>query len=504
MKTCAIAAAILLGIAVPAKSEVLPQWSDMLQHDNRRAVTRLQSIIARRSSSKDGLAELDRLLATVPDRTRVRGLVQFFRAGCLMILDRHPEAVEAIDEAIMLMPGYSLPHVLASQLHAYSDRPDRAADHLLTATAIDREIVEHIEDYDIAGLLSRLDEQGNRQKLLAVSERLIETEWSKGKSATRSRMAMAVIEQRLARDADRAGAMLQHVSRPSDVYKILTEERFTPLRSAAIALAGERLDRLWVAHLDEERGRWERSGDGEDGISYARALLRAGQERKLVATFLPVIADDVEAPDAAFLITFVGDGLARLGRWDEVDALYAKATTAWPLGKQANAINVAANRGRLLVMRGKHAEGLAQIDAALADASAWGGEVNSGAVGALHFYRACALGQLGRKGEAAGSLAYVANRRRVDVRDYVDLLLCMDDPETARAALLEGLDQEPARAQVVAWMQPADFVFDSDFARSVTGRADQLRQDPKLRRAVSRHGRLLDWSVSAGAPADAD
>lgn len=500
MKRFMIAAAVLLATASPASSEPMLPW-ESIQKDDQATARRLGNVLARKPNSKDGLAELDRLLVTAPQRTGIAGLIQYFRAGCLMHLNRHPEALEAINQAIALLPGYSAPHLLASQLHTYSDRPGEAVDQLLAATAIDRDIAEQLDDYAVASLISRLDEQGQQDKLLAISERLIDTGWNKGSPSTRSRMAMAVIEQRLSGGTlDRAAAMLPHVARPGDAYKIMTEERFAPLRPAAREAAGARLERLWVTFLEAEKTRWEQSGDEEDGLAYARALLRADRNAELIETFLPFVRKNMSNPDAAFLLANIGDAMAREGKWDELDALFAEAAAAWPLGSRANALNVAANRGRLLVIQGRHAEGLAQLDAAIADASAWGGEVNSGALGALHSYRACALTQLGRLQEAAGSIAFVANRRRVEVGDYVDLLLCMGDMDAARAALIEGLAQEPTRAEVVAWVQPAEVRLPSEFARSVDARADRLKQDPALRHAVSHHGSILDWSRNAGAP----
>ena len=56
----------------------------------------------------------------------------------------------------------------------------------------------------------------------------------------------------------------------------------------------------------------------------------------------------------------------------------------WPLGSQANALNVSANHSILLLNRGRANDALQMMDANLADARKWGPEVSAGALAAAY------------------------------------------------------------------------------------------------------------------------
>ena len=54
---------------------------------------------------------------------------------------------------------------------------------------------------------------------------------------------------------------------------------------------------------------------------------------------------------------------------------------------------------------------------------------------------------------------------------------------------------------VIAFMQMWDTdVLPSEHSRTMRARLDELKADPKLRAAVLDHGRILDLSLTEGAP----
>jgi hypothetical protein len=86
----------------------------------------------------------------------------------------------------------------------------------------------------------------------------------------------------------------------------------------------------------------------------------------------------------------------------------------------------------------------------------------------------------------------------------IDLLLCLDRQEEARTVLIDGLELDLVREEVVDFVQIHDVPpIPSDFEREMEARRQGLRSDPALREAVQRQGRILPYSATAGAPAEA-
>jgi tetratricopeptide (TPR) repeat protein len=230
----------------------------------------------------------------------------------------------------------------------------------------------------------------------------------------------------------------------------------------------------------------------------------AGHDETLIRTFAPLFHRQIDArrhTPLVFIASPVASALARRGRWDEALAIYDKALKAWPAGGSANALNLSANRARTQVMRGDFAAGLTALDAAIADAGKWGGEVNRGAQAAMHLYRACALAALGRTAEDVTSTMTVAARRGVDPTAYARLLVCKNDLPAARKIILGALANEEMRDEVLPLLRPrGDKPYDSEYARTMAARAEQLRLDPALQRAAARYARLPTEPVNAAAP----
>ena len=497
-------AALLVAVAAPAAADPLPRAEKIALPEEQALLDRFLQALGQPANPAEARRAFDALLAGLPRPTAFRGLVQFFRSQALAAENRPRDASDAITESIRLLPGYSAPLFVASQMSAFSDRPDQATDLLLRASRIDPHMVNQLGDYELGNMLGRLGEANDKKRALALSERLLEIGWNKGSYRTISSMAMNVLEARIDQgNVSGAAALVPKIVSPASFARLLTEKKFEPIKASAEAWAGSRLEKQWPIFLDQARAEWEASKDLEAGQAYARALTSTGYDETLIATFKPLFEGSIDPKQfqLMFIAAPLADAQARRGRWNEAIGIFDKALVTWPEGSSANALNLSANRARLLFYKGDHEAALAQLDKDIANAARWGGQVNAGALAAMHLYRACALEQLGRRDEAVTSSAIVTSRKAVNPTGFAFLQLCRDDPGFARAALLQALENADTRDQVIAWMQPSDDeTYDSEFARTMQARARQLRTDEMLLAAARKYGRILPEPINASAP----
>jgi len=499
------AAALLASIPVGAQAQPLPPPEKIATAAERPLLPRFLSILEREEDPAAALKELDALLGQLKEPTQFRGIVQFFRAELLRQQKRERDGRDALLESIRLLPSSTAPLMLAAHIHAYADEAAPATDYFLRALRVDPDIANQIEQYEVWNLVTRLRERDDRRRLVALSERLLELGWSRGRLDMISSLAMSVLDDRLARgDVAGAAQMIPKILLPGRFMTLLTDNRYAPLRSDVEAWGGPKLEKLWPIYLEQARAEWQASRDPEAGRTYAGALGAAAHDRKLVSTFLPLFRgkmDPIEDQDLIFLSSDVASALARLGRWDEVDEVFAKALAVWPAGSQANALNLTGNRGRFLIYKGEFERGLALLDQSIRDAGKLGGEVNTGGLAAIHVYRACALQQLGRAQEDIVSKAMVISRKAVNPLAYAYLQLCAADVEGARKTLIQAFADEGTREEALSWMQPLPNVsYDSGFSRVMRERGDALRQDEAVLTEARKHGRILEWPVNAAAP----
>lgn len=494
-------------VATPASAEPLPDPTLIATPRERAAVERLTALVtAGESARANPMAELDLLLASLPEQTPLRGYAQYLRAIVLLGEDRDREARSAIEESIRLLPSYSGPLLVAARMEAFGDRPAMGADYLLRASEIDPEIVRDSGDFELSALISRLRQTDEDRRLVRLAERLFEIGWQGEDLDLRSGLAADLIRARLgAGDVAGARAALPNLVAPDDARRLLIATAYRPIWPALEEWVGPLQRRQWQVYLTEVRARWRASRDPRHAASYARALSRAGRDETLVREMLPVLMATLDARDDYFLlwsVASVAEALARMDRWDEADALFAHTLRTWPLGSDANALNLAANRARLRLMRGDSARALPMIDAAIADAGRYRGHVSVAPLGATHFVRACALHRLGRGAEALRSVVIASAGAPVD--SVVSMYLCMGRPEAARTVLIDHLAREEMRAQIAEFVQIDDEQpVASEFARSLHAGKQALKGDPPFLERVRPHARILHYSARAGVPPEA-
>lgn len=508
MKTLALflSAAILLA-PWQAGATPLPRPEEAALPDEKQLVPELAAALEQaKTDVPAALAALDVLLAKLPRQTPMRGLVQFFRADMMARTDSGG-AKAAIGESILLLPQYTAPLFVAARIEAFDDRPGEAVDLLLRAARIDPRILHSLNDYEAGNLLRRLNEVNDRLRVIALSERLLEAGWRNGSPAILSSMAFSVLQARLdSGDVKGAEAMVPRLTAPSLLARLLTEKKFAPLRASAEARAGPWLEKIWPIHLSETRRRWEAKRDLEAGRSYASALALAGHDRTLADTFGPRLRQPIAKRDEPliFIATSVAWALANLGRRDEAIAIFEQPLKTWPADDHVLALNLTANRGRLKIASGDFAGGLADLDAAIAAAPKWGGQVNHGALASMHLQRACALAGLGRSAEDGRSAEIVRARETVEPTDTVRLFLCKDDLPAAREAALRALENEETRSEMLALLLPSrEEPHASDYERLIAERYKRFRADPAVRARAAKYAFIPSVPLNANAPPEA-
>ena len=486
-------------------SNALPPIDQLARPDEQAVLAEL----ARAMSGPDGrnpktiLPVLDRALAKLPRPTMLRGYVQLMRAAVLGALDRHAEAIAAVEDSVRLLPGYSGPLLTAAQIYLYSNNPGLASDALIRASEIDPEDVRRASDYETSGLLGRLDAIRDQKRAHLLSDRLLAIGWTGSGVGSRSQLAAMAIRQAMTEgEVTRARSLVPNLLEPGATYQLLAERAFEPIWPDLEKWAGPNLSNQWALYLTEARKRWLAGDDPERGADYASALRTAGDLDTLIAEFLPRFDKPVD-PRRDWPLLFIApklvNALMTRGRTDDALAVYKKASQSWPLGSSANALNLYANEANALLYADRPAEALAKIDAAIADSHRWPGEINVDAIGGMHQARACILHALGRDTEAAVSASIAGQVGHASQR--VELALCMGKPAEAEAALLKALAVPEERTTAIGFMQPDDApVIPTAYARKRHADMEALRRNPRLLAALAPFGRILPFALSDGAP----
>lgn len=500
--------AIALALALPgaAAAVPLPTPEQMATPEERRAMVRLfEMITGARGANRDLLPELDGLLAEARTPSGYRGVLQGMRAEILIERRRWDEARKAVEESIRLLPGYSTPLYLGAFFENYSDRPAVATDYFLRAAAIDPQVARDFDDWHIGSLVGRLRGERDNRRLSLLAGRLFEIGWRGNDLRLRSSLARHLIRDLIARgDLARARALVPQLILPADARALLVENRYRALWRDIEDWTGPQQRRQWQLYLAETRGRWEASHDPSQAREHSQALIAAGHDDALIAALLPRLTGRLERVrdyDLIWTVSALASALGHRGRWADVERVYANALATWPLGSDANALNLAANRPQYLLWNGEAARALVAIDAAIADVPRWGGQASGVALANMHAIRACILHVLGRRDEALAVLAM--STATAPIEALAGAFLCLERPDSLRTILLAALAAEPSRAEVLDYLQPNGRApLQSPLGLALHARQQAMRSDPALLAAVRAHGRILPYATNAGAPPD--
>lgn len=462
--------------------------------------------VARGASNPNALLDAsDKALSRLPAPTKLRGFIQFYRAELLTGLDRDLDALDAIQESVRLLPGYSAPLIGAANIYAFLDRPGEGADYLMRAIDIDPQSVRTVPDYDIRNLMNRLNTAHDERRIRSLSDRLLAIGWLGTNLGSRSSLAVEAIKSRIAQgDVPGARALIPKLLVPEHSYALLIQNDYRPLWPDIETWAGPQLGRQWTIYLSEARARWTASKSAQASRDYLSALIAAGHYETAVRDLLPLFdkPDRLQDYDLIFMVNSLADTLARLGRWKDGEALFERAQAVWPMEEHANALNITANHARFLLVEGNPKAALTLMDQSLAQSRRWGPQVNSSAIAAMHHYRACILHQLGRDTEAGVSaLIALANESPAAA---ASMYVCLDDMAAAKLALIAGLQSEQFRQGIIRLVQlPDSEPLPSPYAKRIRAGIDALRRDPQILNEIAKYGRVLPWVENAAAPTEA-
>lgn len=504
-RTLAMAGLISAAIGFPAlvHGRPLPNPQEVAEAQEQQALAALtEALLKAQSGEQPIIADLDAILPMLNRPTPLRGFVQFLRAEALARAHREQQARDAVDESIRLLPDFSGPLLLVSNLDAYADRPGRAIDSLIRASRIDPEIVRTIPDYEIRNILHRLQgpEEARYKPLLGA--RLFEIGWRGEDIALRSELGLGLLESRMtAGDLAGARAAIPQIVSPLDVRHLLVQNRYEPLWADIEQWSGPQQERLWQPFLLELRQRWSDVRSPLLGRPYVHALEAAGKDSELIDTFLPLFAKSLDRQkdyDLLWLVAPLADALARAGRWSDVDALFVRAQHTWPLHSDANALNIWANRGRMSYFHGDFETAVAQLKASIAEGEKRRAETSAQAIAAMHLYLACALHDLGRDSEAIASIPPILGAGMPTTT--ASLYLCLGRRDAARNVLISALAAEGLRGAVLDFVQKRSTApMASETGNAFAAAHAALRSDPLLLREIAKHGRVLPDPPSAGA-----
>lgn len=501
----------VLAVAAPASALPLPPVEQVARTPEERALLgRIMAIAnpgvgrADPANVRNRAAKADALLAELPRPTFLRGIVQLARADLLGYGDREEEATAAALDAIRLLPGYSEPHYVAAHVATYRDRPLEALDHYIAGAAIDPERVASLSEYEVHSLIIRLIQKRERASLAIFGDMLARAGW-KGAPDTASSLAFARITARLeAGDTAAAVRLVGEVVRPGVFSDLLTDKKYAPVRAAALARSGPRLEKLWPRYLASAQSQWQSDAHTRVRRVYADALVAAGHDRSLIATFAPLFGKPIDAADDSFLFAAVpvARAYARLGQWQRGYDLLDKVAAAFDRD-MTNRLNVTAARAQLLYEEGRSAEALAAFDALIVESRRRAGEVGENNLAIMHGSRACLLDESGRSADAADSWRFLREREGIDPRPLVEALVCRGDLDGAREVIVGALESERIRGTALSMVQPPSRgPFPSEHSRRQAERWERLRSDPELRAAASRYAELRSEPLNAAAPPD--
>jgi tetratricopeptide (TPR) repeat protein len=500
-----VAAGCAAALPAAARADFVPPPAEVVLPDEQALFAEMtaEATSGKVQSEESLLALFDRALLRLPRPTKLRGIVQLSRVSALLAQSRHAEAVEAVEESIRLLPDSSGPLILASRAYAYSEQPERAADFLLRASRKDPQEVRRVDDYEVFNLTRRLWIKGDDRRAAEIAATLLGIGWTGSKVSSRSSLALAAIEAKIrGSDVEGARPFIPKLVVPDHSRTLLISNDNKALWNGIEEWAGPRLARQWTIYLTEARERWLASKDNQVLGDYLTALDAAGHDDTIIKEILPLFDKKLHKErdyELMFLASAAVRPLARKGRWDDVHRLYANMEAIWPLGSDANALNLFANHAKWLLYEGHPQYAVEQFDRVIADARKRTPEVDSFALASMYLNRACALYELGRASEAATAAPMVlATGKPTTIAGYY---VCANDLDRARAILIQGLSDPQKRSDVLSYVQPSD---DRDiptaYSRKIFARYDALRADPQLLAAVSNYGRILPWKLSEGAP----
>lgn len=455
-------------------------------------------------AAEPDLAALDALLKKLPRPTRLRAIVQTARSAQLADADRTREAIDAVEEAMRILPGEAFPKLTAVPIMTFGGAPQRAADLWIAASIQSPEFARQSSDYVLSTLQDRLHAIGDRARADRLMARIGEIGLSVSDVSMRSNAALAGVRAKIvAGDADAARGLISGVVSPSDLRSLYIDRRYESLWPAIDAWAGKGFEQQERIYLEQLRSEWQAAHAFNAGTAYVRGLRRVGAYQAAVDIFLDHLSPkqltgDVE--DVEYLAAALNGAMIALGRGEEAITMLSRVKTLLPDQQGTRALNLVAAMAEAQLNLGRASEAAETAKAWRVRVNEIGAEVNGDAIVNMARFRACALIEAGRADEAAPEIAEVLLARSALPSMALRLYACQNDHAGARAVLLERLQEESTRGWALNALQPATERGVTPHQKKIDEFNRQLRADPVLRAAAEKVGRILPELYGQGLP----
>ena len=379
--------------------------------------------------------------------------------------------------------------ILLAEAALSNEQPLRSADALIAAAGRAGPLVELVSPVTVSKLTGELDKLSEKRRTADLAKALLNAGWSRGSASLRSFLALEAIRDEIRESRfEEARRLLPIVASPASLHLILIDHRLASLRADVSRLAGPRLERAWREYLTRTRDEWLGRGDLQSAVAYAEALRQANQHEALVATFLPRFIRGYNCPSdfvARSMASDLADGLAKLGRWTKAEDVMRRS------GGVSTAVYAT-----MLLERGEFGRANTYFDRSLKATAHPREEDDVKGIAWLHAARDCARFRSGIRSDPSPY-----DPKLVELSSRLFVALCMDRTADARAMLTAALDGEQERADALRWVQPfTDPPLQSAFRKDMNSRIRALQQDPGVIEQVSKHGAILDWTLTAAAP----
>ena len=479
-----ILAGLLLISAIPASAEPGPGRKEPPRFEQRVVAilnaggtidmmeNRLNRVGADLVLTPDQRVAIDAMRTLVRSRSSPKGVSL---AEAEAFAARHPSS-----------PASAL---LVAEAALAGDQPQRSADTLVAVARQAGSLVQLVSPAMVSKLSDKLDNLDDKRRTAELAKALLYAGWGRGSASLRSYLALAAIRDEMAAGrVEQARALLAAVKSPVSLHEVLIDDRLAPLRVDVTRAAGQRLEGSWISFLAGTRDEWLSRGDVLSAIAYAEALKQANLYEALSTAFLARFmrgyncrSDQVGRALGADL----ADSLARIGRWTRAEDVMRRSGGISPPLYAA-----------MLLERGDFGRAGSLFERSLKAANSPKEKAEHKAIAWLRAGRACTAYRSGNR--SAGSEFDPA---LLDVSARMFVLLCTEQAEGARAALIAALDDEDERIDALRWLQPfIDPPVQSRFREEMNAKIRQLQRDPAVLAAASRYGAILDWPLTSGVP----
>ena len=434
-------------------------------------------------------------------------MVQTLRAQILS-RDANPgPATEAIEEAMRLLPDDPRPKLVASHIFTFAGAPQRAADLWMEASRQAPELARMGDRYVMSALAERLIEIGDRTRADRISSRLGEIGFSASLAPDRSASALARTRQAV-RDQNGSEALtsVTAIADPDDLLKLYIDRRYAALWPRISEWAGSDLAAQSLRYLQELRSDWIAADDFRTAVPYALRLSKLRDHSAVVQLFLPMfdrIRPDAREEGAERLAPIVARSLAVLGRVREAQVLLDKTAASMP-ANDGNALNIDGAYITLATLQVDWPQVITRSDLFLNRARLFGKSINQAGIVQDQAWRACALWQTGRQGDAQQATVEVLAGAALFPGPAMSLHICRGDKDAGRKLLLARLADENTREWALHYIQPESTDAATPLENLMKPTEQAVRTSPDVISAANEVGRILPHPVDDAMPAGFD